>query len=82
MHASLRTLLTGILDYAGLFPPAKLPLDAALKSYARYRQDTDRWLLGRFVIPASRLEELQPFVGAVRLRTAAGPFRPGPARQQ
>jgi len=70
MQPSLRTLLIGILDYAGLFPPAKLPLDVALKSYARYRQDSDQWLLGRFVIPASRLEELQPFV---RSLFASGP---------
>jgi hypothetical protein len=62
MQPSLRTLLTGILDYAGLFPPAKLPLEQALKSYARYRLDSEQWMLGRFVLPASRLEELRPFL--------------------
>jgi hypothetical protein len=59
--AGLRALLERIIDYAGLFPPAKLPLDEAIKNYARYRRDAEAWMLGRFVIPASRLEELQPY---------------------
>ncbi len=61
MFASLRALLTGILDYAGLFPPAKLPLDHAIRNYARYRQEADAWMLGRFVLPAARLEDLEPY---------------------
>lgn len=61
MQASLRTLLTGILDYAGLFPPARLPLDQALGLYARYRQESEAWMLGRFVLPAARLGELRKF---------------------
>ena len=32
--SSLRVLLTGIIDYAGLFPPARLPLDRAIQAYA------------------------------------------------
>jgi hypothetical protein len=32
MSAGLRALLTGIVDYAGLFPPAKLPLDQAIRN--------------------------------------------------
>src|SRR5262249_31592051 len=49
------------IDYAGLFPPAKLPLDQAIRNYARYRQDADAWMLGRFICPAARLSELAPF---------------------
>ena len=60
MSSSLRALLGGIIDYAGLFPPAKLPLDQALRHYAKYRRLDDRWMLGRFVIPATRLHELSP----------------------
>ena len=62
MSPALRALLEGVIDYAGLFPPAQLPLDAAIRNYARYRHDADAWMLGRFVIPAARLEELSPFV--------------------
>ena len=55
--ASLRSFLTGIIDYAGLFPPAQLDMHEAVKNYAEYRAGKDRELLGRFVVPASRLAE-------------------------
>jgi len=58
MKQSLRVLMTGIIDYAGLFPPAQLPLAEAVRNYARYRQEPERWMLGRFVCPAARLGEL------------------------
>ena len=61
-------LLDSILDYAGLFPPAKLPMQAAVESYARDRAGVDAWMLGRFVCPASRLEEFSK---------AAAPLLPG-----
>jgi hypothetical protein len=63
MYASLRALLAGIVDYAGLFPPAQLPLDEAINNYARYRECPDAWMLGRFICPASRLAELAPHAG-------------------
>ncbi len=59
---SLRALLTGVVDYAGLFPPAALALDASIRNYARYLDDADRWMLGRFICPAGRLGELVPYV--------------------
>jgi hypothetical protein len=62
MSASLRALLAGVLDYAGLFPPARLPLEPAIRNYARYRGEPEGWMLGRFVCPAARLGELSPFV--------------------
>jgi hypothetical protein len=62
MFASLRALLTGLIDYAGLFPPAKLPLEPAVRNYAAYRQSADAWMLGRFICPAAQLAELAPFV--------------------
>jgi hypothetical protein len=63
MLSSVRALLTGIVDYAGLFPPAQLPLDAAIRNYARYRAEPESWMLGRFICPAVRLGELSPFIG-------------------
>jgi hypothetical protein len=57
MSAALRALLTGCIDYAGLFPPARLPLDEAVSRYAAYRQQPEAWLLGRFICPAARLAE-------------------------
>jgi hypothetical protein len=61
MSPGLRALLDGVIDYAGLFPPARLPLEQAVRQYARYRQEPDAWMLSRFVCPASRLAELAPY---------------------
>ncbi len=63
MRASLKALLTGAIDYAGMFPPAKLPLEQAFRNYLRYRQEPEAWMLGRFVVPAARLSELRDFRG-------------------
>jgi hypothetical protein len=63
MSATLRALLGGTLDYAGLFPPARLPLEQAVRNYLRYRREPESWVLGRFVLPAARLGELAPFRG-------------------
>ncbi len=56
------TLLAGLIDYAGLFPPASLSMKAAVKEFARRRQSPEAWLLGRFVVPAERLDELEAAV--------------------
>ncbi|GIV57301.1 MAG: hypothetical protein KatS3mg042_0214 [Rhodothermaceae bacterium] len=63
--AGLRVLLTHLIDYAGLFPPARLSLDEALRSYVRYRRSDEAWMLGRFVLPAARLGELPARAGRV-----------------
>ncbi|MEP6733631.1 MAG: hypothetical protein ABJE10_23495 [bacterium] len=56
--ATLRELLAELIDYAGLFPPAALPLPDVLSNFASYRTSADSWALGRLIVPASRLEEL------------------------
>src|SRR5690242_4950736 len=61
MLASVRALLANVIDYAGLFPPARLSMDEAIRSYAHCRQGPDRWMLGRFVCPAARLAELSKY---------------------
>jgi hypothetical protein len=53
-----RALLAGIVDYAGLFPPAGLDMATAVRNYADYRAGDDAWLLGRFVVPVGRIDEL------------------------
>ncbi|WP_336866720.1 hypothetical protein [Peribacillus frigoritolerans] len=53
--------MTELIDYAGLFPPAALPLPEAITNFHAYIHDSDSWMLGPFVIPASRLSELKPF---------------------
>jgi hypothetical protein len=56
--ASLRALLEGLIDYAGLFPPAALAMQDAVRNYARYRDEEYAWALGRFVVPADRVTEV------------------------
>jgi len=63
--ASLRALLSRIIDYAGLFPPAGLDMSTAVANYARYLAGPDRWMLGRFVVPATRLQELEQAKAAI-----------------
>lgn len=58
--AALRCLLTGLIDYAGLFPPAQLPLAPAVRNYAHYLTSPHSWMLGRFILPAAQLEAVEP----------------------
>lgn len=57
--SALTTLLEGLVDYAGLFPPAALPMEDAVRNYATYRASAQREMLGRFVLPVQRLEEFR-----------------------
>ena len=56
---SVDALLAGLVDYAGLFPPASEDMRPALESYASYFQGADRKALGRFIVPISRVKELE-----------------------
>src|SRR5207248_3117991 len=55
----LRALLSGVVDYAGLFPPAALDMPDAVRSYGEYHRSDDAWMLGRFVVPVSRLSDFE-----------------------
>lgn len=55
----LKALLAGIVDYAGLFPPAKLPMDRTVHNYAEYLGGEHAWMLGRLVVPTARLDEFE-----------------------
>lgn len=74
MKKSLQAFMNGIIDYAGLFPPADLPLDAAIEHYAQYRGQDEAWMLSRFIIPAHRLEELKPFAESLFSEADSFPF--------
>ncbi len=56
---SLRSLLTDLVDYAGLFPPAKLDMQAAVETYNRCNIGEQEWMLGRFICPVARLAEFE-----------------------
>ncbi len=71
---SIHALLQNAIDYAGLFPPAGLPMFEAVANYARYRAGDDAWALGRFVVPAARLAEFES-VACDRLPRDGEPWR-------
>ncbi len=54
---SLRALLTRLIDYAGLFPPAGLALPEVLENYQAYLGSPESWMLNRLVLPEARLCE-------------------------
>ncbi|MFG0246515.1 MAG: hypothetical protein ACF8MF_10760 [Phycisphaerales bacterium JB052] len=58
MLRSIETLMTGLIDYAGLFPPSKLDMPTATQNYARDLRSQYERFLSRFICPANRLEEL------------------------
>ena len=53
-----RHLLERLIDDAGLFPPARLPMADALAGHAANRVGPLSWVQGRFIVPASRLGEI------------------------
>lgn len=71
----IRSLLAGAIDYAGLFPPAALPMAEAARNFAAYRAGPDAWALGRFVVPTSRLAELEGVHPLEPDVDSAGPWR-------
>jgi len=56
---SVDALLAGLVDYAGLFPPSGEAMRPALENYASYLASNDMGALGRFIVPISRLGELE-----------------------
>ena len=71
---AVRTLLAGAIDYAGLFPPAALPMREAVRNYASYLRGADAWALGRFVVPIARLNEFRE-CAALPLSSDEAPWR-------
>jgi hypothetical protein len=65
----MTAMLEGLFDYAGLFPPAALSMEAAVQQYHQHLQCEHNWMLGKFVLPVGRLDE---FTAAAR-RLVDGP---------
>jgi len=71
---ALRLFLDRFFDYAGLFPPASLSLEAAVAEYAAHAQGDEQFMLSRFVLSATQLEALAALPGPYppRLSLLAG----------
>ena len=50
--------MTGLIDYAGLYPPASLDIKTTLANYGDYLAGEDGWMLGRCIVPADRLHQI------------------------
>jgi hypothetical protein len=75
--ASARVLLSNLVDYAGLFPPAGLDMAEAVAEHARQRLGPESWMLGRFVVPAARLDEFEEAILSDRAPSAGAERKPG-----
>jgi hypothetical protein len=62
MDPAIEALLTGLIDYAGLFPPAKLDMATAVRNFLADRRGVHAFMLSRFICPAARLGELAPLL--------------------
>lgn len=80
MRRALQVLLSEVIDYAGLFPPAKLNMQDSVANYLRYKQGPEKWLVSRFACSAAKLPELareliehpeEPFVPVTVIGTAS-----------
>jgi hypothetical protein len=60
---AIEAALTGLIDYAGLYPPASLDMRTAVRNYLDYLGHGHAWVLGRFVVDLTRLDELRAEAG-------------------
>jgi hypothetical protein len=64
VSTTLRTALDGLFDDAGLFPPARRPMADALMMHEHARAGRHGHLVGPFLCPLPRLDELDACVAA------------------
>ncbi len=57
--SAIETLLAGLIDYAGLYPPAGLDMRTAVRNYLEYRSGKHAFALGRFIVDVARLDEMR-----------------------
>src|SRR6476469_7821377 len=72
---TVRTLLKGAVDYAGLFPPSAVSMSEAVINYATYRNSNYSWMLGRYVVMGERLQEFYEHAADFISRDAGNAWR-------
>jgi hypothetical protein len=77
---SLRALLSNLIDYAGLYPPAALSLRDVTERYDAYRASEYGWMLNRLVLPAAKLSDVA--IGEDWRITLLVDSEPGPLPRQ
>ena len=64
LSAAARAAFEALIDYAGLYPPAQLSMEDAIAEYAAARDGSTSWMLGRFIVGASRAMDAKAVWGA------------------
>src|SRR6202021_767035 len=72
---ALSRLLSKSIDYAGLFPPASLPLSESLEMFRRYLNGRESWIIASIVLPIDRLTEAARFLPETPFHLTAIPLR-------
>jgi hypothetical protein len=73
---AIKAALAGLIDYAGLYPPAALDMQTAVRNYLEYRESRNAFILGRLIVNIARLNEMRDAAGdafrSMRLSVIAG----------
>ena len=62
---AIRALMSHIVDYAGLFPPAALAMETTVRNFSAYRTGPHAWMLGRLICPTARMKEFAEVYSAL-----------------
>ncbi len=72
--STLEAFTRQLVDYAGLFPPAGLPMEQVVANYATYLERHDSSMLARLIVPVSQLAEFE--TSAADVLPKAGKSKP------
>ena len=72
---AISRLLSKSIDYAGLFPPASLPLSEAMETFKRYLNGRESWIISSMVLPIDHLTEVAGALGDTPFRLTGIPRR-------
>jgi hypothetical protein len=75
MSPAISRLLSKSIDYAGLFPPASLPMSEAIEAFKRYLNGRESWIISSIVLPIDRLTDLAGSLDDTTCRLTAIPRR-------
>jgi hypothetical protein len=75
MSPAIWRLLSKSIDYAGLFPPASLPMSEAIEAFKRYLNGRESWIISSIVLPIDRLTDLAGSLDDTPCRLTAIPRR-------
>jgi hypothetical protein len=70
----VKSLLETAIDYIGCIPAEQVTLFHAIRKYLLYRKEEHAWLLGKFLLPVSQLQEFENAAGRLLPGESAPPI--------